>query len=290
MISKNVSFVLMNLKVRKKIDTQCFKSFSNSSILKNLSESSTTPKTPIKWNLFASVCIERMPIITCDMNDLEKRYSNLINELNIRKSLLSDHELRHLKDLEIAEKRKASNEQQENREVVIETAQDYEDKCLKQLQSFTFADRKSSSKKTQETAHQQPSGVIKNIDRILDKKLLLILYNEKEKEWQFPKVEWAPNMDNSLRQTAERSVHNLNEKSVGLTVDFLGNAPAGVFKAKVKEGIAEKHYIFKAQYKSGGELLALAKYDYAWIRKEELPDFIKDEKYLACLNDIILDF
>lgn len=82
----------------------------------------------------------------------------------------------------------------------------------------------------------------------------------------------------------------MNEKSAGLKVDFLGNAPAGVFKSKVLNGIAEKNYIFKAQYKSGGELLALSSFDYAWIRKEELSDFIKDEKYLACLNDIILDF
>lgn len=61
--------------------------------------SQTDLKSGTKWSLFASVCIERPPIITCDVNDLENRYSNLINELNVRKSLLSDHELRHLKDL-----------------------------------------------------------------------------------------------------------------------------------------------------------------------------------------------
>ena len=60
-------------------------------------DSNKTPST--QWNLYASVCVERMPIITCEMNDLEKRYSQLINEMNIRKSLLSDHELRHLNDL-----------------------------------------------------------------------------------------------------------------------------------------------------------------------------------------------
>ena len=49
--------------------------------------------------LYASVCVERMPVITCEMNDLEKRYSNLINQINVRKSLLSNHELRHKKDL-----------------------------------------------------------------------------------------------------------------------------------------------------------------------------------------------
>lgn len=56
-------------------------------------------KKSFKTRIFASVCIERMPVITCDMNDLEKRYLNLINEMNIRNSYLSDHELRHIKDM-----------------------------------------------------------------------------------------------------------------------------------------------------------------------------------------------
>lgn len=55
--------------------------------------------TDVKVRLFAAVCVERMPVITSEMNDLEKRYSNLINEMNIRRSYLSDHELRHLKDM-----------------------------------------------------------------------------------------------------------------------------------------------------------------------------------------------
>jgi hypothetical protein len=50
-------------------------------------------------SIFVSVCIERPPLITCQMNDLERRYSNMINEINIRRSHMSQHELRHLKDL-----------------------------------------------------------------------------------------------------------------------------------------------------------------------------------------------
>ncbi len=78
--------------------------------LKNLSSTATASSTlsanddtvknkNLKVRLFTSVCVERLPIITCDMNELEQRYSNLINEINIRKSYLSNHELRHLKDM-----------------------------------------------------------------------------------------------------------------------------------------------------------------------------------------------
>ncbi len=52
-----------------------------------------------------------------------------------------------------------------------------------------------------------------------------------------------------------------------------------------------KYYVFKAQYKSGAEEFAKSKkLDYAWIRKDELSDFIKNKDYLDCLNNIILDF
>ncbi len=107
MLTKNVGFLLTNLKVRKKCATQMYQSFSSENFkLKSTSAIPAASNTvaykgpkPLNWSLFGSVCIERMPIITCDMNDLENRYSNLINQLNVRKSLLSDHEIRHLKDL-----------------------------------------------------------------------------------------------------------------------------------------------------------------------------------------------
>ncbi len=107
MLAKNIGSLLTNLKIRKDLTIQLYQGFSSSQIRPNgatttpialHNENHKVPK-PLSWNLFGSVCIERMPIITCDMNDLENRYSNLINQLNVRKSLLSDHELRHLKDL-----------------------------------------------------------------------------------------------------------------------------------------------------------------------------------------------
>jgi hypothetical protein len=64
------------------------------------SVNNNVPKSKfLEINLYTSVCVERLPIITCDMNELEQRYSNLINEINIKKSYLSNHELRHLRDV-----------------------------------------------------------------------------------------------------------------------------------------------------------------------------------------------
>ena len=63
------------------------------------SNSASKPAASKNASLFVSVCVERMPVITGEMDELEKRYSNLINEINVKKSVLSNHELRHLKDL-----------------------------------------------------------------------------------------------------------------------------------------------------------------------------------------------
>ncbi len=101
MMAKSTFLKLNSLKSIKRIE------FFGSVFSKNFSlTSSSTAATNdalqsknLKIRLFTSVCVERLPIITCDMNDLEQRYSNLINEINIKKSYLSNHELRHLKDM-----------------------------------------------------------------------------------------------------------------------------------------------------------------------------------------------
>lgn len=131
------------------------------------------------------------------MNDLENRYSNLINEINIRRSLLSNHELRHIKDLERASRKKKSDEDEE---LIIETAVDYEDKQLKQLKAFKFAERKLSTdfdKQNSDNANKKT--LFQNVDYILDKKLILLVNEPNTCTWQLPKVEWSVK-DASLRQ------------------------------------------------------------------------------------------
>lgn len=242
-----------------------------------------------KVRLFASVCIERMPVITCDANDLEKRYLSLINEMNIRNSYLSDHELRHIRDIERLKKKQKSKESggdaAGDEDLLIETALDYEEKCLKELNAIKLGERKLSVN-IGEKSGEDASGKFRNFDYVLDKKLILLVNEPDTSNWHLPQLEWTQN-DTSLRITAEKAVKNLEEK---LHVDFLGNAPFGVFKNKTDDLHLNKYYFFKAQYKSGADSLAQSKADYVWIRKDELKDFIKDKTYLDCLMNFILDF
>jgi hypothetical protein len=47
----------------------------------------------------AAACIQRMPVVVPEMNDIESRFYQYTEQKNIEKSFLSDHELRHLKDV-----------------------------------------------------------------------------------------------------------------------------------------------------------------------------------------------
>ncbi len=101
---------------------------------------------------------------------------------------------------EAIKKRKEAKEN-ETQELIVETAVDYEDKCLKQLNTFKFADRKTNAVYNLENQthnnnnnnnENSPTGVLKNMDRILDKKLILLVYDQEKSIWRLPKLRWEP--------------------------------------------------------------------------------------------------
>jgi len=51
-----------------------------------------------KWDVFASVCLERKPQISKPMTRLEKKYIAFLNEFELESSYKSDHEIRHMND------------------------------------------------------------------------------------------------------------------------------------------------------------------------------------------------
>lgn len=50
-------------------------------------------------NIFAAVCMERPAVIAPPLNIIEKTMHELYDEHEVIKSLLSDHEIRHLEDV-----------------------------------------------------------------------------------------------------------------------------------------------------------------------------------------------
>lgn len=50
------------------------------------------------WDIVAGVCVERLPVVTPPLNEIQKKFKDLLWTIEIEKSLKSDHELRHEND------------------------------------------------------------------------------------------------------------------------------------------------------------------------------------------------
>ena len=88
--------------------------------------------------------------------------------------------------------------------------------------------------------------------------------------WQFPQTEHI--VGETMRQTAERAVKETVQE--GPQIYFVGNSPMGHV-----EQCDTKAFFHKAQLIKG--LAALkqdaAVVDFAWIAKDEMPNYIQDE-------------
>lgn len=50
------------------------------------------------WDLFSAICIERSPLIAPPLNALEKAVKQSLEQLEVARSLKSDHEIRLIRD------------------------------------------------------------------------------------------------------------------------------------------------------------------------------------------------
>lgn len=69
---------------------------SNTSIFRHRSSIS---KNNGEWDLYAALCLQRIPLIGPELNWLERRLKEYLNKVEVADSLFSDHEMRHFEDL-----------------------------------------------------------------------------------------------------------------------------------------------------------------------------------------------
>lgn len=58
----------------------------------------TGVSTTSSWDIVTGVCIERLPVVTPPLNDIQKKYKDMLATMEIEKSLKSAHELRREQD------------------------------------------------------------------------------------------------------------------------------------------------------------------------------------------------
>ncbi|XP_003226597.2 large ribosomal subunit protein mL46 [Anolis carolinensis] len=227
-----------------------------------------------RWRLFGALCLQRLPLLTQALRPQEAEMAALVQQIEVEKSLYSDHEIRCLAEEERLRRRKDRNEEEDEdepgKEIVL--AQDLEDAWEQKLRSFNSASRTTDADKNNDRT---------SLSRKLDHSLLLLVKQKlgDQEIWLLPQTEWKDG--ETLRATAERALFALSGSPSGAR--FLGNAPCGVYKYKfpravrTEGNVGAKVFFFKAFLQDSHLPLDKEKRDYVWVSKGELADYLKPE-------------
>ncbi|XP_071762456.2 large ribosomal subunit protein mL46 isoform X2 [Centroberyx gerrardi] len=270
-----------------------FRQFSVNSVCHaSLQTKSKVESVGSPWRLMAAVCLQRLPVISADWSPIEQQFTQLMHQMELEKSLMSDHELRLLEDAERLSRKQAddynSDDEGDRGDQEIVLAQDLEDSWEQKLKHFQPAARLRADGPVSVLADLQKD--LASLDRCLADSLVLLAEQQvgAEKLWLLPHAQWQ--QGENLRQTAERALASL--PAAGFKATFLGNAPCGVYKYKLPRAVrtessaGTKVFFFKAVL-SGGGRPAAADAPLLWVKKSELQDYLKPA-YLEKVSRFIL--
>jgi large subunit ribosomal protein L46 len=232
-----------------------------------------------KWDLASAVCLERKPRLTKNLKDIELKYFETLAKAEYELSYKSDHEIRKIKDKMYAEEMKKKDSFIE--ETPLQTAQEFEDACKKELEQFQFANRMTEADEKNDTT---------STERNLTKSLLLVTKQRlgKQSYWLLP--QGLRQEGETMRQAAERVLRD--NCGSNLQSKFMGNAPCGFYKyrypksANIEQSVGMKVFFFKAQLIEGNVSRDVCK-DFKWLTQKELD--IMHDAYLKSVKMFLID-
>ncbi|XP_071446136.1 large ribosomal subunit protein mL46 isoform X2 [Hetaerina americana] len=180
-----------------------------------------------KWDLIGAVVVERKPVVAKEMEDIEKRFSSLLQQLEFEKSLKCDHEITDEMEKQEAELIKKGVIKDIDLDAVVkQTAQDFRDMCSEELAKFKFAPRTTEDDKRKD---------LKSLNRHLDGHLLLFIEHQLGDKFHWIVPQAAHRDGEALHETAMRAL----EENCGqqLKVRMLGRAPWGFYKYKYPKDV-----------------------------------------------------
>ncbi|XP_043274963.1 39S ribosomal protein L46, mitochondrial isoform X2 [Venturia canescens] len=230
----------------------------------NVRFGSTETEKKKKWDLFSAVCLERHPVITKPMLELESKFHKILREIEFENSMKCDHELRLEAERKQVELQKKGLLDVDLDVAIKQSAQDIEDSGEAELAAFKFAPRVTEADE-------------KNIKTSLDRKLdscLVLLVQQKLGDELF----WLPPQacrveGESMRQTADRVMKEFCGD--GLQARIYGNAPIGFYKYAYPKPMRESgRYGAKVFYYLGrylnGSIPETVKHQ--WLDRKELEE------------------
>lgn len=231
-----------------------------------------------KWDLYAGILVERLPVVSKEFSALEKEFQQYLWRVEFEKSLKSNFELQHERDLSQAELLKKGKVDAED-VASKQTAQDLKDAYIDELNKFKSAPRV--------TADDQSKNVL-STNRCLDDTLYLLVEQKLGTKSHLLLPQGVRLDGETMRQAAERVVR----EKCGETMDvqFYGNAPCGFYKYKYpsaarEQSVGAKVFFFRAALKKGNVDKAVSK-KYEWLPKEALNTKLTNESY----NDSVQKF
>ncbi|XP_037615940.1 39S ribosomal protein L46, mitochondrial isoform X2 [Sebastes umbrosus] len=264
-----------------------FRQFSSSSVSRAASQTQSVTdrveRASSPWTLMAAVCLQRLPVISSECSAIEQQFTHMMHQMELEKSLLSDHELRLLEDAERMSRKQAddydSDEEDDRGDQEIMLTQDLEDSWEQKLKNFQPALRVTADVDKDLTSSE----------RCLADSLLLLAEQQVggEKLWLLPQTQWQEG--ETLRQTAERALASL---PAGFKATFLGNAPCGVYKyklpkaARTESSVGTKVFFFKAILSDSCPPAAQSA-PFLWVKKSELQRYLKPA-YMMKVDRFIL--
>ncbi|KOC65889.1 39S ribosomal protein L46, mitochondrial [Habropoda laboriosa] len=230
-----------------------------------------------KWDLLSAVCLERHPVITKPMVDIEARYQKMLQQIEFENSKISDF------DIQKQTQQKKENKGTFSAENIAtsQTIQDLQDSWEEELTNFKFAPRISDVKE---------DNTVVSLNRKLDKNLVLLV-EQKIGNSDF----WIPPQGiRKHRETMIQTAYRTLQESCGnnIKVKFYGNAPIGFYQYKYPRHIQEngrngaKIFYFLAKYISGN---ISPNVKHCWLDRDELKKIVHPDVHKGLSKFLLPD-
>ncbi|CAL7948129.1 unnamed protein product [Xylocopa violacea] len=209
-----------------------------------------------KWDLLSAVCLERHPVITKPMRDIEARYQKILQQIEFENSMISDFEIQQRNEKN--QKKEFESEDIGSKRII----EDLEDSWEEELANFKFASRESGTEK---------DNTVVSLKRKLEKNLILLV----EQKVGDSSLWIPPQSIRKHRETMIQSAYRTLQELCGnnVTVKFYGSAPIGFYQYKYPKSLRDKGkegakiFYFLAKYISGGIPSSV---NHCWLDREEL--------------------